>query len=246
MPQVHQVLPRVARLMVALRADLFGPWHEECSYLFVVNGKGRHGMGLHHDGNVEAIWVQLEGRRTVTTGPPVARSTPEDLGEETIEDDWKTRHLDPGSLFYLPPYTPHRVVCHGRSLALSLTWDRRICWWSERRDLHAPTGWDVAQGQAMPIPRASRDRLWTQVPVRAGVRNAHAPRFALHTPDGAVRLSSEVWPLASRLSTMPELRRSALTRRDQPLLDLGILGGRDLPLRIVPKSPRALDGWRFA
>jgi len=45
---------------------------------------------------------------------------------------------------------------------------------------------------------------------------------------------------------MPELRRSALTRRDQPLLDLGILGGRDLPLRIVPENPRALDGWRFA
>ncbi len=73
LPQIHQVLPRVMRVMVALRAAFFGPFREECSFLFVVQGKGRQGMGLHHDGDVEAMWLQLDGRRTVTTGPPVPR-----------------------------------------------------------------------------------------------------------------------------------------------------------------------------
>ena len=75
MPQIHQVLPRVARLMAALRATLFGPGREETSFLFIVNGKGRQGMGLHHDGPVDSVWVQLEGRRTVTTGQQVPPGT---------------------------------------------------------------------------------------------------------------------------------------------------------------------------
>jgi len=70
-PQIHQVLPRLARLMVALRAALLGPAREESSFLFAVEGRGREGMGLHHDGDVDAFWLQLEGRRTVTIGPPV-------------------------------------------------------------------------------------------------------------------------------------------------------------------------------
>ena len=74
LPQVHQVLPRVMRLMVALRAAFFRPGRggarEECSFLFIVEGTGRPGMGLHHDGGVDAFWLQLEGRRTVTIGPP--------------------------------------------------------------------------------------------------------------------------------------------------------------------------------
>jgi hypothetical protein len=45
---------------------------------------------------------------------------------------------------------------------------------------------------------------------------------------------------------MPSLRREDLGRNAQPLLDAGILGPRDLPLRIIPQDPRALDGWRFA
>jgi hypothetical protein len=45
---------------------------------------------------------------------------------------------------------------------------------------------------------------------------------------------------------MPSLTRSALGPGAGPLLDAGILGPRDLPLRIVPRNPRALDGWRFA
>ena len=71
MPQANEVLPRVARLMVAIRAGLLGPLREECSFLFIVNGRGREGMGLHHDGRVDAFWLQLDGRRTVTLGPPV-------------------------------------------------------------------------------------------------------------------------------------------------------------------------------
>ncbi len=82
MPQIHQVLPRVARLMAALRAMLFGGGREETSFLFIVNGKGRQGMGLHHDGEVDSVWVQLEGRRTVTTGPQVPRGTRADLDEK--------------------------------------------------------------------------------------------------------------------------------------------------------------------
>jgi hypothetical protein len=31
-----------------------------------------------------------------------------------------------------------------------------------------------------------------------------------------------------------------------PLLAHGLLGPEDLPLRILPDRPRALDGWRFA
>src|SRR5439155_837503 len=79
LPQVHQILPRVARLMVALRAELLGARREECSFLFLVEGHGRAGMGLHHDGEVDAFWLQLEGRRTVTLGPPVAPRTRLDL-----------------------------------------------------------------------------------------------------------------------------------------------------------------------
>ena len=119
MPQVHQVLPRVARLMAALRATLFGPGREETSFLFLVNGKGRQGMGLHHDGEVDSVWVQLEGRRTVTTGPQLPRGSRADLDERMIGRGWTTRDLEPGSLFYMPPRTPHRVVCHGRSILTS-------------------------------------------------------------------------------------------------------------------------------
>ena len=61
-----------------------------------------------------------------------------------------------------------------------------------------------------------------------------------------MRLPAESHALASRLSIMPALARSPLGRGARPLLDAGILGPRDLPLRIVPKNPRALDGWRFA
>src|SRR5262245_18980619 len=97
MPQIHQVLPRVARLMAQLRASLFGPGREECSFLFLVNGRGRQGMGLHHDGDVDSVCLQLEGRRTVTPGPPVSRGTPQYLDERMIGRGWIKRNLAPGS-----------------------------------------------------------------------------------------------------------------------------------------------------
>ena len=200
MPQVHQVLPRVARLMTALRATLFGPGREECSFLFLVNGKGRQGMGLHHDGDVDSVWLQLEGRRTVTTGPPVSPGTRADLHDLAVGRGWHTRDLAPGSLFYLPPRTPHRVVCHGRSLALSLTWKRRRTPLTGHRGAKAMTAWDVVAGRAEPIPRASRRRVWTQVPVFAGAVDRKRGDFPLWLDGGVLRLPERLmrspsgWP----------------------------------------------------
>src|SRR5262249_54743424 len=109
MPQIHEVLPRVARLMVALRVALFGPHREECSFLFMVEGRGRTGMGLHHDGDVDAVWLQLGGRRIVTLGPPVPARTPLDIYKRPPVGDprWPMLNLTPGMLFYMPPRTPH-------------------------------------------------------------------------------------------------------------------------------------------
>jgi hypothetical protein len=69
--------------------------------------------------------VQLEGQRTVTLGPAVGPGTPEDLEPRAGRGrDWRTIVLEAGTLFHLPPRTPHDVVCYGPSLALSLTWKR--------------------------------------------------------------------------------------------------------------------------
>jgi hypothetical protein len=46
---------------------------------------------------------------------------------------------------------------------------------------------------------------------------------------------------------MPHLPRTlAVAAGLSPLVDAGILGPRDLPLRIRPDEPATLDGWRFA
>jgi len=277
-PQVHQVLPRLARLMVALRVALLGGAREECSFLFAVEGQGREGMGLHHDGNVDAFWLQLEGRRTVTTGPPVPPRTPLDLPASRAFDSkaWRTIDLTPGTLFHLPPRTPHRVVCHGRSLAISMTWARptrrggsaradaimrrvrskpdasrgrargRASNAAER--VAALAAWDVVEGTADAIPRTARDRLWVQVPVIAGPIDRRRHEFALLTADGAaVRLPASTRRWASTLATMPSLRRhDAPAGALEPLLRSGILAPVDLPLVVRPQTPRALDGWRFA
>jgi hypothetical protein len=250
LPQVHQVLPRLVRLMVALRAELVGPLREETSFLFAVQGQGRVGLGPHHDGPVDAFWLQLEGRRRVTIGPPVHPGTPEDLDPRTARGrGWRTLELTPGTLFHLPPWTPHDVVCPGRSLALSLTW-RQL---DARRRRAAPlsrrvgqVAWDVVSGRVDAIPRASRTRLWTQVPAVAGPLEARG--FDLVTPDGVVRLPAISHPFAALLASMPSLpipraarERAALV----PLLDHGILAPQDLPLRISPDDHAALDGWRF-
>jgi hypothetical protein len=252
LPQVHQVLPRVARLMVALRAALFGPFREECSFLFLVEGRGRPGMGLHHDGDVDAVWLQLEGRRTVTIGPPVPRGTPLDIAGPAPRDDarWATFDLPPGSLFSLPPRTPHEVVCHARSLALSLTWApaRRRGRAAPRARAESLVRWDVASGRVSAMPGRGRGRLWSQVPVLAAPPAPDRRTFTLWTPEGGVRLPAAVGPLAARLALMPVLRGRAASETPalRRLTRLGILGPHDLPLRIIPDAPRSLDGWRFA
>jgi hypothetical protein len=243
LPQAHQVLPRVARLMVALRSALLGAAREECSFLFLVEGRGREGMGLHHDGDVDGVWIQLEGRRTVTLGPPVARGAPEELDTVAGARGWQTLSLPPGSLLYLPPRTPHRVVCHERSLALTLTWGRR----RRTRSNTARADWDVASGRAEPWPPVrSRSIVWTQVPV-APLGNGSSRRAALFTPDGATPVSADARRLGAQLHTMPRVR---VGRRRPPAVDeliaLGVLADEELPVVIRPANPAALDGWRFA
>jgi mannose-6-phosphate isomerase-like protein (cupin superfamily) len=254
LPQAHQVLPRLARLMVALRGGLLGPLREECSFLFAVEGTGRAGMGLHHDGDVDAFWLQLEGRRTVTLGPPVASGTPEDLDDALAAGGrragWRTLDLEPGTLFYLPPRTPHAVVCAGRSLAISLTWSapaRRGRRPSRADEARSAVEWDVASGRVDAIPPSSPDRLWAQVP--ALLRRGSQRELRLTVPGGEVRVPKAAAPLARRLLLMPSVSRARARAAGEglpALLAHGLLASQDLPLRIVPDDPRALDGWRFA
>jgi len=264
LPQVHQVLPRLMRLMVALRATFLGPFREECSFLFLVQGTGREGMGLHHDGEVDQFWLQLEGRRTITVGPPVPRGIPEDLDDRPVragrQASWRTRQLLPGGLFYMPPRTPHRVVCYGRSLALSLTWKApgpRAPVGSGRDRLGRARAlasglmdWDVVSGHADVIPPAARGRLWTQAPAIAGPIDERRGEFPLWVAGGAeLWLPARAHDLASRLATMPTWRRTADAATGEVLARLavhGIVAPRDLPLRVIPEDPAALDGWRFA
>jgi hypothetical protein len=250
LPQIHQVLPRVARLMVALRATLLGPAREECSFLFLVEGVGRPGMGLHHDGEVDALWLQLEGRRTVTIGPAVPGGTPEDLPEAWARGGrragWRTLDLGPGTLFHLPPRTPHAVVCRGLSLAVTLTWRRAPRPPAPARALREHVRWDVVSGFAEPVPGASRRWLWTQVPVVAEP-GAGAGGVRLRTPEAGLLLPPVLAAWVPRLQSMPRLARGPAVRAGlDVLVDAGVLGPRDLPRRIRPDDPARLDGWRFA
>ncbi|MBM3222147.1 MAG: hypothetical protein FJZ38_26410 [Candidatus Rokubacteria bacterium] len=249
LPQIHQVLPRVMRLMVALRMAFMGPGREECSFLFLVEGRGREGLGLHHDDDVHAFWLQLEGRRTVTLGPPVTRGTPQDLPNAPDRRDgiarggFVTRALPPGSLLYLPPRTPHRVVCYERSLALSLTWSVRRRARSGRRTSHAAalTEWDVASGRVPDPPPSSRTRVWTQIPVAA----VGAGDLAL--PDGGrVTMPHSVRRFTSTLALMGSFTREVLGDALPALDAYGIVAPQDLPQVVIPEAPAALDGWRFA
>lgn len=245
------------RLMVALRASFLGGGREECSFLFLAEGRGREALGLHHDGETDAFWLQLEGRRHLTVGPPVPRGTPEDLDPRVIparragapqpSGGWWSGTLGPGTLLYLPPRTPHRVVYHGRSLALSLTWKRPGR--RARPDPAALLDWDVAPGRADRVPPASRDRLWAQAPALAGHLRPGAPVFTLRVPGGALSLPASAHALARRLAVMPWWLGVGVPPRGSALALLlahGLIARRDLPLRIVPAEPKALDGWRFA
>jgi hypothetical protein len=244
LPQVHQVLPRLMRLMVALRVGVLGPRRQECSFLFAVEGRGRTGMGLHHDGAVDAFWLQLEGRRTVTLGPPVRRGTPPDLRPSAAgRGTWRTLELRPGTLFHLPPWTPHDVVCHGRSLALSLTWSTTPVGGRHARAT-ALAAWDIASGPVDRIPPVSRGRLWTQVPAIAGPRRRGT--FALTTPDGVIDVPVAARHFAERLAAMPRLDAPRHTSATLAwFLEHGLVAPQDLPLRIIPSNPARLDGWRF-
>ena len=235
-PQIHQVLPRVMRLMVALRAEVLGPRRDETSFLFLVDGAGREGLGLHHDGEVHSFWLQLEGRRTVTLGAPVRRGTPQELPDRDAHGPgFSTRALPPGSLLYLPPRTPHRVVCYERSVALSLTWSV-----TRARRADAAVAWDVVSGRVATQPASSRTRVWTQVP-------AIAAGTTLTLPDGgAVRLRHVTTPIAAQLASMSSFPRAALGDAGPELEAHGIVGAQDLPQVVVPDDPAALDGWRFA
>lgn len=243
-PQIHQVLPRLARLMVALRTGVLGPRREESSYLFMVEGRGRPAMGLHHDGEVDSFWLQLDGRRTVTLGPPAPRGTPKDMRGRrppaSGRGHWETLVLEPGTLFYMPARTPHDVVCRGRSLAVSMTWSRagyRQAIAAER----ALVAWDVVSGRAGGLPPRARDRVWTQLPV-----SASSVSDVLETADGRVRVAPATRRIASRLGTMPSFRRDGLaTAHLAPLLASGLVGARDLPLTILPERPADLEGWGF-
>ena len=256
-PQVHQVLPRLMRLMVALRATFVGGGREECSFLFLAEGRGREAMGLHHDGETDAFWLQLEGRRHLTVGPPVPRGTPEDLdlrqiparrsSERQPSGGWWSGTLAPGTLFYLPPRTPHRVVYHGRSLALSLTWKRPGS--RARKNAAALLDWDVAPGRADRVPPPSRDRLWAQAPALAGPLRPGARAFTLHVPGGALTLPASAHALTRGLAVMPWWQGVRVPPRGGALALLaaqGLVAPRDRPLRIIPAAPKALDGWRFA
>ena len=196
----------------------------------------------------------------------------------------------------MPPRTPHRVVCHERSLAVSLTWkaldardailalldaagpvrprpgpkppaDRaspggyaRLVRAALRRAGAAPTrhralqraravglvAWDVVSGRADPIPPLGADRLWTQVPA-CPVDTGRGSAALLIAGGGELRLPPAARPLAAWLPAMPSLAvAGAAPEAVRVLLEHGVLGPRDLPLRLVPTDPGALDGWRFA
>jgi hypothetical protein len=259
LPQVHQVLPRVMRLMVGLRAAFFSPTgrgaSEESSFLFLVEGTGRPGMGLHHDGAVDAFWLQLEGRRTVTIGPRVPHGTPEELEERVSwggrRAGWRTFDLEPGSLFHLPAWTPHAVVCRHRSLAVTLTWGRAAPR-AERSarpgsQLAARLAWNVVSGFAEPVPPVHPRTLWTQVPLVAR-RVGREPDLRVWTPDGTgPGLPAAARSFIDHFALMPWLSRTeARAAGLERLVDVGLLGPHDLPLSIRPDNPAALDGWHFA
>jgi hypothetical protein len=100
------------------------------------------------------------------------------------------------------------------------------------------------------VPPATRGRLWTQVPaVLTEVGRGRRRRPLLGVDGGA---TVDVGPLSAAIGGALAAMPSWPTRGRRPAPELarleawGVLGPRDLPRRIVPHHPRALDGWRFA
>ena len=172
LPQVHQVLPRLMRLMVSLRSTFFRPApgvvREECSFLFVVEGAGRAGMGLHHDGDVDAFWLQLEGRRTVTIGPRVPPGTPEDLEDRPPLDRPSARmaHLRPRARHAVPPARPD-TACGRVPAPLA------------RRHAHVAASRQAGHARHAPAaPARGTPRVGRGIGIR-GTDSADAPRLSL-------------------------------------------------------------------
>src|SRR5262249_12058494 len=155
-----------------------------------------------------------------------------DAGRVRRGAGWHTLDLEPGTLFHLPPWTPHDVVCHRRSLALSLTWRRRDARGRRATPARRRAGlvaWDVVSGGVDALPRASRSRLWTQVPVAAG--GVTRGSFELVTPDGILRLPAGARRVAAHLASMPSIAARKLARDREALALLaahGILAPHDL------------------
>ena len=164
---------------------------------------------------------------------------------------WRTLDLVPGTLFHLPPWTPHDVVCHGRSLALSLTWRDRDA--RERRARRGPRARAGRVGRRLRLAstrsrRSLAARLWTQMPAIAAPRRGgafdlvDARRRRSRLPAAARRRRTH------RLAAMPSFAvppRGVAPRALAPCSSTESSSPQDLPLRIVPTDPQALDGWRF-
>src|SRR5262249_38891245 len=152
------------------------------------------------DGEVDAFWIQLEGRRAITIGPPVSRRARQDIRASAIDERsgrWSTFELRPGTLFYMPPRTPHRVVYYERSVALSLTWGPAPA----ERDPRGLADWAGVSGGADRVPATSRrGRLWTQVPAVAGPVDRARREFPLWLPgDAVIRLPATLRAIAGGL-----------------------------------------------
>ena len=251
LPQVHQVLPRLMRLIVALRAALLGPGREESSFLFIVQGTGRRGMGLHHDGEVDAFWLQLEGRRTVTVGPRVRPGTRRGARRPAgaRRPSRGMAHLRPRARKPVPPAGAHPAR---RGLPATLAGHHAHVGACREAGHGRPTG-DRAPSLGRGV-RDSRSRsrppsprtLWVQVPRarRAGrgarPRSACGPRTARGHACPGRRARGPRGSASCRASRATLAQAAGLS----PLVGAGILGPRDLPLRIRPEDP--IDARRLA
>ena len=162
-------------------------------------------MGLHHDGEVDAFWLQLAGRRTVTIGPRVPPGTPEDLDDRLAgagrRNGWRTLDLEPGTLFHLPARTPHAVVCRRRSLAITLTWGTRTA------------GTHAVAGQ----PRRVGRRLGIRGPDSAAPPRARSGPRCPVVARGAAASHRRVWtPMARGRGCPPAPPRGSISSRRCP------------------------------